>query len=59
LKFIIIKKMNTTERKLATTTREQSNTTERSNSIKSFNLAPSQYFNFLVSLKINKLKIVK
>ena len=51
--------MNTTERKLAATTREQSNTTERSNSIKSYNLSSPQYFNFLVSLKINKLKIVK
>ena len=52
--------MNTTERKLAATTREQSTNSEKSkNSIKSYPITSPKYFNFLSSLIVSNLKIVK
>ena len=51
--------MNTTERKLATTTREQSQTEKNSNSIKDVPLQLTKYFNYLSSIQINPLKFTK
>ena len=53
--------MNTTERKLATTTREQSQTEKNSssNSIKAYPLSISKYLNFLSSIQIKPFKLIK
>ena len=51
--------MNTTERKLATTTREQSQSEKTSNSIKEYPIHFTKYFNFLSSVQIKPLKFIK
>ena len=51
--------MNTTERKLATTTREQSQTEKTSNSIKACQIQFTKYFNFFSSIKTKPLKFIK
>ena len=51
--------MNTTERKLATTTREQSRSEKTSNSIKGYQMQLTKYFNFFSSIKIKPLKFIK
>lgn len=57
--YIKIKKMNTTERKLAATTREQSQTEKSSNSIKAYPIHITKYFNFLSSIQVKPLKFIK
>ena len=51
--------MNTTERKLATTTREQSQSEKSTNSIKTYSLQYTKYFNFLSSIQVKTLKFIK
>ena len=51
--------MNTTERKLATTTREQSQSEKSTNSIKEYPIHFTKYFNFLSSIQIKPLKFIK
>jgi hypothetical protein len=51
--------MNTTERKLAATTREQSQTEKSSNSIKAYPIHITKYFNFLSSIQVKPLKFIK
>ena len=51
--------MNTTERKLATTTREQSQSEKTSNSIKAYQIQITKYFNYFSSILVKPLKIIK
>ncbi len=51
--------MNTTERKLATTTREQSQSEKTSNSIKTYQIQLAKYFNYFSSILIKPLKLIK
>ena len=51
--------MNTTERKLATTTREQSQSEKTTNSIKAYQIQLTKYFNFFSSIQIKPLKFLK
>lgn len=51
--------MNTTERKLAATTREQSQTEKSSNSIKAYPIHITKYFNFFSSIQVKPLKFIK
>ena len=51
--------MSTTERKLATTTREQSQSEKSTNSIKQYPFQFSKYFNFLSSIQIKPIKFIK
>ena len=51
--------MNTTERKLATTTREQSQSEKTLNSIKTYQIQLTKYFNFFSSIQTKPLKFIK
>ena len=51
--------MNTTERKLATTTREQSQSEKSSNSIKGVPLQFTKYYNFFSSIQTKFLQFKK
>ena len=51
--------MNATERRLATTTREQTQSEKTSNSFKVNPIQFSKYFNFLSSIQIKFNKLIK